>query len=249
MNCQKAVDYIIKGDLFSLKNEMQNFRGNFTDECGNTFMHIAAINGKDNILSFLYYDMSLSMNIRNNEGDTPLSLACKWGQLKTVKMISFYSSNVKNINIHGYTPLLLSHKMGNYEISKFLIINFDVNCAHVSNDGYNVPQDFINNAIAEKISKRNRFRIQRHVNRENNSRRIILDNVVEEKTLNSQVVTPHFFNEHKELLVSSGKECAICYNKYEKNKVVIMECFHHLCTECYSNDKVKNCPLCRKNIK
>lgn len=48
------------------------------------------------------------------------------------------------------------------------------------------------------------------------------------------------------------KECAICFNKIEKNNKIKLKCYHSFCATCIIsntlNKQISNCPLCRTNI-
>ncbi len=59
-------------------------------------------------------------NIRDEDGNTPLHLAAKYGHLGIVKDLVRYGADINAENLSGYTPLALAIKGGNREVEEFL---------------------------------------------------------------------------------------------------------------------------------
>ena len=75
---------------------------------GNTCFHHASLMGRDSILQILLKESVADINFQNNQGDTPLHLACLWGLKKTVSILSEeIETRLLDINVTngiGQTP-------------------------------------------------------------------------------------------------------------------------------------------------
>ena len=68
----------------------------------------------------------------------------------------------------------------------------------------------------------------------------------ESKEESKDTLPSHIINDHIEMMIELKKSCTICYNEYKGNQIIFLKCWHHLCTECYSN--IDKCHICREKI-
>ncbi|WP_265036680.1 ankyrin repeat domain-containing protein [Wolbachia endosymbiont (group A) of Anomoia purmunda] len=78
---------------------------NATKENGETFLHIAAIDGKLEIVQYLVEEKNFNINAANIKGNTVLHHAAHGGCEKTARYLVEKGANVKATNRHGITPL------------------------------------------------------------------------------------------------------------------------------------------------
>ncbi|KAL1494475.1 hypothetical protein ABEB36_010071 [Hypothenemus hampei] len=107
--------------MFLLK---ENFDINQQDECGKTALHHAAQRDLQDIL-LLLIDHGANVNSLDHNRNTPLHLACDWGQVSCVKALIYSSDQVEiNLqNVSGESPLFLATKWGYVDIIKILLEN------------------------------------------------------------------------------------------------------------------------------
>jgi len=62
-------------------------------------------------------------------------------------------------------------------------------------------------------------------------------------------IPKHFINEFFEMAIKNKKTCPVCYDIFSENNIILTNCYHTLCLTCFNNEKLINCPMCRKEIK
>ena len=122
-----------------------------------TLLHQAAFLKKHKIVEYLLTLPSINANIEDNEGDTPISLACKHGHFYIVRLLAdkLTVREFDNPNNQGLTPLLVSYKNGHIPIAKFLLkkgCNYNI----VSFEGFRLQEDFVNQTLRPLRERRRR---------------------------------------------------------------------------------------------
>lgn len=85
-----------------------------TDSAGNTPLHCATERGHENCVKALLYlseqmKLPVDVNARNDNGDTALHLAAKWGYVAIVRILLECGANCKLTNRQGQTPLTVTY--------------------------------------------------------------------------------------------------------------------------------------------
>ena len=105
----------------------------YRDDVMNSLLHIAANNGKFEIVKILY-DKGLSLYTCNEAGYLPIHSAAKNGYANIVEwFISTDPDQINQVSDSGYTPLHLAAKNSQIEVMKTLIIN---NADYTISDNY-----------------------------------------------------------------------------------------------------------------
>lgn len=94
-----------------------------TDSQGNTPLHLAVDRGHENCVKALLYlsehmKISVNPNATNDNSDTPLYLAAKWGYRAIVGILLEYGANCRLINKKGQTPLTVTYSKSIAELLK-----------------------------------------------------------------------------------------------------------------------------------
>lgn len=128
--------YIGYPDTMKMIDDAVEFTRKIVDPDGDTDFHCAAYRGNIDVLNYLY-KKGRNINCVNNNGDTPLMLACKKGQFNAVKTIlrmdselsetneNYHGVRIKTINKYGDNIYLLACESGNEELVKFLENKYD----------------------------------------------------------------------------------------------------------------------------
>ena len=120
--------------IYQLYNETLDL--NTLDESGNASVHYAARNGDFELVKFLYENRA-KMEIKNNDGMTPLALAAKYGFADIVKFLAKIDEvNVNSSDKDGVTPLLFCVEGGFSDCVKFLLEADGVNINETDNRGF-----------------------------------------------------------------------------------------------------------------
>ena len=117
-----------KGHLNVLKFLIDNnyCDPNVTDHQDRTPLHVAVVADQFEILEYLLESKSKAcINVQDNDGDTPLHLACDRGQQKMVSLLSsaYLSTNINLLvtNKKGQTPLHLAAVAGHKDSAEDLL--------------------------------------------------------------------------------------------------------------------------------
>ncbi|XP_031565360.1 ankyrin repeat domain-containing protein 27-like [Actinia tenebrosa] len=105
---------------------------NAPDNDGNTALHLCAANGHEPCCkSLIYADMHqhvLKINVANENGDTPLHLAARWGYVELVDLLLETGASVEARNKNKQTPLECAT---NQQVSESLL---DVTASNIEKD-------------------------------------------------------------------------------------------------------------------
>lgn len=95
----------------------------FCDEVQSSLLHVAAHEGKLNIVKFLINNLKKIPSITDGASNTPLHRACQNGHLEVVKFLvekcSLLQKNPQNYR--GITPFHLAAVLGHYDVADYLI--------------------------------------------------------------------------------------------------------------------------------
>ena len=104
-------------------------------------LHIACKYGKASITKFLANLADANLEILDNNGETPLSLAAKHNHIDLVVYLQQLGASLHNCNKNGWTPLHWASKNGNSDLVYYLIqaganpnalTNSKENCLHLA---------------------------------------------------------------------------------------------------------------------
>ncbi len=250
-------------------------RGNINDIKflkGRNILHVAAFFNRIEIIRlFINFSGYNIGDLVDFDLKTPLLVAASKGHFNAVRELLVYNPGVIDIpDNKGMTPLMYSCKssrIGMSNISKFLL-NKGANYTRTANDGYKIPIRYINYLIPNfvpiyrPIHRPNRRPIRR-TPIQTNSRLIILtppstissesvdvnvDNSIH-NTLDDIDIPNHFKNQFIDMAIELDKSCSICLEKFEIGKTVFTKCSHLLCSNCFNDERLNKCPLCRVDIK
>ena len=84
---------------------------NFRDENGRTYLHLAAFQGKINLVKELL-QRGMAVNVTDKNGRTPLHLAAMAGRPKTAELLVRRGANIEARDKNAYTPLHLAAEYG-----------------------------------------------------------------------------------------------------------------------------------------
>ena len=97
---------------------------------GDSILHLAVFENKnefvnailetDNASQITIFDLE-EVNMRNEDGNTPLSYACIRGNLDLVKLLHSKGANLSHKNAAGLTPLLLAIYHTQYFVVHYLL--------------------------------------------------------------------------------------------------------------------------------
>lgn len=91
---------------------------------GNTLLHEALYrNSKECCYYLLEHANKASLEIKNQDGNTPLQIACLKGNKDMVNMILKLGGNIYTKNKYGDTPLHSAIRVANEELIRFLLFN------------------------------------------------------------------------------------------------------------------------------
>lgn len=107
-----------KGKMVSVINAVKTEKNLLeVDTRGDTALHIASRSGNEKILAAFFPAPSMV----NDDGNTPLHIACMFGNLQGVKFFIQKEGNVEIKNAFGQTPILLAAQEGHSSIVSFLM--------------------------------------------------------------------------------------------------------------------------------
>lgn len=132
----------------------------FTNNDGNTPLHLACAEGRESIAHMLVTKFASSLLVKNNNGDTALHVACANGHSSIARMLIVHilARKVKNEadlmikNNDGNTPLHLACAEGHESVAHMLVAEFHSDLTISNNEGKS-PRDLLicrglNNSIA-----------------------------------------------------------------------------------------------------
>lgn len=93
-----------------------------TDKDGQTALHLAAENGRTELVDMLLSDYKPRMNVRDKISRVPIQEAAKWGHLEVVKIL--IEKGGVDLNVHDFyrqTPLIWAARSGHSEVVELLL--------------------------------------------------------------------------------------------------------------------------------
>jgi cytohesin len=102
-----------------------------TDASGNRPLHEAIRTDHQIVAQTLFSCYTCNPNAKNNQGVTPLHVACELGDMSMVRTLIEYGANTKNKDIHDHTPLATAVDNDHKETVSALVREFGCN----PNDG------------------------------------------------------------------------------------------------------------------
>lgn len=238
---------------------------------GTTLLHYAVRNKKHDIVTLLLDILNASTDIQDNLGQTAFYSACERGCMYIVKIFTTHRVNISTFlnkpDSRGMTPLLVAYQNNHNPICKWLISKgADYN--HVSSNGFHIESEHLESRFITQVNMIRYLRTPYSETSRRVRRRIgftpisthSVDNtpssppsrfivrgtsIFSTPTIQEEKEVPTFLaNEHIDMMIELKKTCQICYEPYQKDKVVIMKkCGHSACSTCFS--KLDKCHMCR----
>ena len=105
----------------SLLRDHPEINVNWTDEHW-TSLHTASFRGHLEVVKLLLAHPNVNVNLKNCDGQTPLSFGCEYGQVSVVRLLlKDPRVEVALDDIRGCTPLWWASCEGKYEVIEWLI--------------------------------------------------------------------------------------------------------------------------------
>uniref|UniRef100_A0A8C4THF0 Ankyrin repeat domain 27 n=1 Tax=Erpetoichthys calabaricus TaxID=27687 RepID=A0A8C4THF0_ERPCA len=101
-------------------NQICGFEINVSNQDGFTPLHVAALHGRENLVSLLIAH-GANINIENTHGATSLHLACQNGNLQTVRYLLGCNAKMNKKDHFGNTPLIHAVLRGDHDTVKVLL--------------------------------------------------------------------------------------------------------------------------------
>ena len=114
----KAIDY---ATAHGLREVVMFLSVGTSDIHGNTPLHQAVFNGQSETVRILLSTSDDMLNIPNDEGETPLIIACMKGNLIVAKLLIDAGADVNKALLNGNTPLHFAAWSGNKFVGRDLI--------------------------------------------------------------------------------------------------------------------------------
>ena len=238
---------------------------------GVTLLHTAVRYKKPDIVIFLLDILNASTDIQDNFGQTAFYHACERGYIYIVKIFTTHIVNISTFlnkpDSRGMTPLLVAYQNNHNPVCKWLITKgADYN--HVSLNGFHIESEHLENRFITQVNMMRYLRTPYTETSRRVRRRIgftpisapsvdntptspqprlitsIFSTPVTIQEENEKEVPTFLANEHIDMMIELKKTCQICFEPYQKDKVVIMKkCGHSACSTCFS--KLDKCHMCR----
>lgn len=101
----------------------ENADSRLTDSYGNTALHLAVDRGHESCVKAMLYlsehmNVPMNANTANDNGDTPLHLAARWGYHMIVRILLECGAKCEPINKKGQTPLAIAYNEDIVEVLK-----------------------------------------------------------------------------------------------------------------------------------
>jgi ankyrin repeat protein len=94
-----------------LKYEKLDWKTMQLNKFKDTVLHYASRLGKVNLIKLFLESKNFDINVCNNNGDTPLLIACDCGHTEVAKLLVKYDANCNCENINFKTPLILASEL------------------------------------------------------------------------------------------------------------------------------------------
>ena len=122
--CQTPLHYACENGNSSIIQHIIPLNINFnpTDVNQMTPLHWACKEGKVEAVQLLFSNVSIDVNVSNNEGKTPLHLACQNGNCEIVKLLLKEEGiNVDATDQNGMTAFQIASQLSHLEIVQLLL--------------------------------------------------------------------------------------------------------------------------------
>ncbi|KAK8565334.1 hypothetical protein V6N13_020455 [Hibiscus sabdariffa] len=91
------------------------------DSSGHNALHVAALGGRTHVLKYLIGELKLDVNVKDDEGDTPLHCAIQRNHFPTAVYLIDNGANLNAINNEGATALHIAAMEGPKKLLQLLI--------------------------------------------------------------------------------------------------------------------------------
>ncbi|WP_349967748.1 ankyrin repeat domain-containing protein [Wolbachia endosymbiont of Armadillidium arcangelii] len=102
-------------------SDLEMFFFNYQDNSGSTLLHHAAFGNDPKLIKFLLNELKFNINIINEEGNTPLHVAARYGRLDAVKGLLSRRANIDARNNVNNTPLHIAARYGQLDVVRELL--------------------------------------------------------------------------------------------------------------------------------
>ena len=123
---------LVKEMLRILMKEQMQWKSDYN---GDYLVHIAARTGKTNVMTVLGRVGQADMNVRNNDGQTPLHISSKIGDDAMVRVLQNFNANADVIDKKERTALHVAAEYGHTVIVEILVEKFRANVHMRTKDG------------------------------------------------------------------------------------------------------------------
>jgi len=230
----------------------------------NNILHVACKNGSLRVLRYLLDNLLFELldensiisffNAKNILGQTPIYLACANGYLTVVKLLAGsyfgYCINIEEPDVRGLTSLLISWKNRHRSIAKYLITDLEADYTKSVRNVYvnvKVPSVFVRQTLLDHNTRTRFLNRISHISRQLPRISPVRTLITESKNITFDSLPMHFKDGYLSYL-TVDKTCPICYDPFEKDKIIVTKCFHIFCKRCYTMTN-SFCPICREKIK
>ncbi len=123
-NAQSIFEEIKTGNLKQITTLLQNDSKllELKDEAGNTPLHIAIENNKNDIVLYLIKSGS-DVNSKSNKGETPIHVAARVGNTEIITILVSNGALINVVDASNYTPLTNAVRFKYFETVKILVEN------------------------------------------------------------------------------------------------------------------------------
>ena len=136
--CEKGQEKVVR-ELLDCKANIYA-----TDYKGNTPLHEACRSGNARLIKIFCDENNENINKKNEDGETPLLLACKTRQEEVVKELLKYKFDVNVIDFYGNTPLGKALQIDNNQNIIFALLTHGVKKSFIANNYQQLKPLFTN---------------------------------------------------------------------------------------------------------
>jgi ankyrin repeat protein len=125
---------VIQGLITQLLNETEGVNTKYNN--GDTALHWAAADGRQDIVGLLLQQKGIDVNLQNEDGDTALIWAAFEGHQEIVQLLVAKGAKINERDNEGATALHLAAFNGHTEVVQKLLQQPEINVNLTDNDGY-----------------------------------------------------------------------------------------------------------------
>ena len=97
---------------------LATFQNESLDSRGNYALHFASIFGFQRTAQYLV-DIDVNINVKNENGHTPLAMASKHGHANIVSLLLSHGADTNAVDSRGFTSLMEASKMATLILWKY----------------------------------------------------------------------------------------------------------------------------------